>query len=292
MSCSFFLLWGLLYVWGFLWVGAVSSRPQWACLLFLFHSLLIWRGTSFVPQGCYSLALGQAALCEQKHSPWSLPTCFSWIWVTQFLFLLRSPAELRRKVTHPFLPVPFLCCSGGSLRWCGRYGTLNIMPGLSTSQTVLSSKQPKLSQMSYCASSGRPGFDFRDLTARISESFDYVSWLLSLSCRDQSCTDILEIYNKVKAEDLSSTDEEEEVRPWSLVVRTSCLLKFSTGKKFGQRFLGWSFYFKCSCTECLSWAYCVAHLGLKLPYVSKNESQNCLSLIFCQYTLFSCERQR
>uniref|UniRef100_A0A8C9U3U5 Bromodomain and WD repeat-containing protein 1 n=1 Tax=Serinus canaria TaxID=9135 RepID=A0A8C9U3U5_SERCA len=29
---------------------------------------------------------------------------------------------------------------------------------------------------------------------------------------DQSCTDILEIYNKVKAEDLSSTDEEEEVR--------------------------------------------------------------------------------
>ncbi|NWS41910.1 BRWD3 protein, partial [Probosciger aterrimus] len=28
---------------------------------------------------------------------------------------------------------------------------------------------------------------------------------------DQSCTDILEIYNKVKAEDLSSTDEEEEV---------------------------------------------------------------------------------
>uniref|UniRef100_A0A8C3K959 Bromodomain and WD repeat-containing protein 1 n=1 Tax=Calidris pygmaea TaxID=425635 RepID=A0A8C3K959_9CHAR len=30
---------------------------------------------------------------------------------------------------------------------------------------------------------------------------------------DQSCTDILEIYNKVKAEDLSSTDEEEEVRP-------------------------------------------------------------------------------
>lgn len=30
--------------------------------------------------------------------------------------------------------------------------------------------------------------------------------------RDQSCTDILEIYNKVKAEDLSSTDEEEEVR--------------------------------------------------------------------------------
>lgn len=38
-------------------------------------------------------------------------------------------------------------------------------------------------------------------------------WLLLLSCRDQSCTDILEIYNKVKAEDLSSTDEEEEVRP-------------------------------------------------------------------------------
>uniref|UniRef100_A0A8D2LS88 Bromodomain and WD repeat domain containing 3 n=1 Tax=Varanus komodoensis TaxID=61221 RepID=A0A8D2LS88_VARKO len=29
---------------------------------------------------------------------------------------------------------------------------------------------------------------------------------------DQSCTDILEIYNKVKAEDLSSTEEEEEVR--------------------------------------------------------------------------------
>ena len=28
---------------------------------------------------------------------------------------------------------------------------------------------------------------------------------------DQSCTDILDIYNKVKAEDLSSTDEEEEV---------------------------------------------------------------------------------
>uniref|UniRef100_A0A663FD02 Bromodomain and WD repeat domain containing 3 n=1 Tax=Aquila chrysaetos chrysaetos TaxID=223781 RepID=A0A663FD02_AQUCH len=35
---------------------------------------------------------------------------------------------------------------------------------------------------------------------------------------DQSCTDILEIYNKVKAEDLSSTDE-EEVRPLSLIVR-------------------------------------------------------------------------
>uniref|UniRef100_A0A8C3MUN1 Bromodomain and WD repeat-containing protein 1 n=1 Tax=Geospiza parvula TaxID=87175 RepID=A0A8C3MUN1_GEOPR len=30
---------------------------------------------------------------------------------------------------------------------------------------------------------------------------------------DQSCTDILEIYNKVKAEDLSSTDEEEERQP-------------------------------------------------------------------------------
>ncbi|KAG8144447.1 hypothetical protein E2320_012959 [Naja naja] len=29
--------------------------------------------------------------------------------------------------------------------------------------------------------------------------------------RDQSCTDILEIYNKVKAEDLSSTEEEEQV---------------------------------------------------------------------------------
>uniref|UniRef100_A0A8C4V8Z2 Bromodomain and WD repeat-containing protein 1 n=1 Tax=Falco tinnunculus TaxID=100819 RepID=A0A8C4V8Z2_FALTI len=36
---------------------------------------------------------------------------------------------------------------------------------------------------------------------------------------DQSCTDILEIYNKVKAEDLSSTDEEEEVRTLSLIVR-------------------------------------------------------------------------
>lgn len=129
---------------------------------------------------------------------------------------------------------------------------MNITPGLSMSQTVLSSRQPKLSQMSYCASSGRLGFDFRDLTARVSESFDYVSWLLSLSCRDQSCTDILEIYNKVKAEDLSSTDEEEEVRPWSLVIRTSCLLKFSTGKKFGQRFFGSSFYFKCSCTVYLS----------------------------------------
>uniref|UniRef100_A0A8C6NBR0 Bromodomain and WD repeat-containing protein 1 n=1 Tax=Melopsittacus undulatus TaxID=13146 RepID=A0A8C6NBR0_MELUD len=42
---------------------------------------------------------------------------------------------------------------------------------------------------------------------------------------DQSCTDILEIYNKVKAEDLSSTDEEEEVRPLSLIIRTSCLFK-------------------------------------------------------------------
>jgi len=52
-------------------------------------------------------------------------------------------------------------------------------------------------------------------------------WVLLLSCRDQSCTDILEIYNKVKAEDLSSTDE-EEVRPLSLIVRTSCLFKFST----------------------------------------------------------------
>uniref|UniRef100_A0A8C2YEM2 Bromodomain and WD repeat-containing protein 1 n=1 Tax=Coturnix japonica TaxID=93934 RepID=A0A8C2YEM2_COTJA len=34
---------------------------------------------------------------------------------------------------------------------------------------------------------------------------------------DQSCTDILDIYNKVKAEDLSSTDEEEEVRPLNMI---------------------------------------------------------------------------
>uniref|UniRef100_A0A8B9TR07 Bromodomain and WD repeat domain containing 3 n=1 Tax=Anas platyrhynchos TaxID=8839 RepID=A0A8B9TR07_ANAPL len=46
---------------------------------------------------------------------------------------------------------------------------------------------------------------------------------------DQSCTDILEIYNKVKAEDLSSTDEEEEVRPLSVTMR-SCIFKFSTWK--------------------------------------------------------------
>lgn len=36
--------------------------------------------------------------------------------------------------------------------------------------------------------------------------------ILLLLFRDQSCTDILEIYNKVKAEDLSSTDEEEQVK--------------------------------------------------------------------------------
>lgn len=39
-----------------------------------------------------------------------------------------------------------------------------------------------------------------------------VNFEFSFFQRDQSCTDILEIYNKVKAEDLSSTDEEEEVR--------------------------------------------------------------------------------
>lgn len=33
--------------------------------------------------------------------------------------------------------------------------------------------------------------------------------IIILSFRDQSCTDILEMYNKVKAEDLSSANEEE-----------------------------------------------------------------------------------
>uniref|UniRef100_A0A452IGG0 Bromodomain and WD repeat-containing protein 1 n=1 Tax=Gopherus agassizii TaxID=38772 RepID=A0A452IGG0_9SAUR len=38
---------------------------------------------------------------------------------------------------------------------------------------------------------------------------------------DQSCSDILDIYNKVKAEDLSSTDDEEEVRAVSMIIRPS-----------------------------------------------------------------------
>lgn len=62
-----------------------------------------------------------------------------------------------------------------------------------------------------------------------------------LLCRDQSCTDILEIYNKVKAEDLSSTDEEEEVRPLSVTMR-SCIFKFSTWKKFEKIFAEFLFY--------------------------------------------------
>lgn len=61
--------------------------------------------------------------------------------------------------------------------------------------------------------------------------FDYMSlYVFLLPYRDQSCTDILDIYNKVKAEDLSSTDEEEEVRPLSMIVRTY-IFKFSICKK-------------------------------------------------------------
>uniref|UniRef100_A0A674H215 Bromodomain and WD repeat-containing protein 1 n=1 Tax=Taeniopygia guttata TaxID=59729 RepID=A0A674H215_TAEGU len=46
---------------------------------------------------------------------------------------------------------------------------------------------------------------------------------------DQSCTDILEIYNKVKAEDLSSTDEEEEVRSFP------SLLKFASADAWKEQ---------------------------------------------------------
>jgi len=45
----------------------------------------------------------------------------------------------------------------------------------------------------------------------------------------------------VKAEDLSSTDEEEEVRPLSVTIRT-CLFKFSTQKKFEKFFAEFLFY--------------------------------------------------
>lgn len=64
----------------------------------------------------------------------------------------------------------------------------------------------------------------------VSKKFTYVFWLFLLLCRDQSCTDILDIYNKVKAEDLSSTDEEEEVRPFSMIVRAD-IFKLSIWKK-------------------------------------------------------------
>lgn len=76
--------------------------------------------------------LGQSAICEQKPPG----TYFSWIWITWFLLFLRNPTELRRKITYTFLSIPFFSI-GESLHWCGRWDTLNIMPGLSTSQTVL-----------------------------------------------------------------------------------------------------------------------------------------------------------
>lgn len=117
--------------------------------------------------------------------------------------------------------------------------------------------------------------DLTDPTAPIPGILHYVPWFLSLSCRDQSCTDILEIYNKVKAEDLSSTDEEEEVRSFP------SLLKFGTWKKFWFLL---SLYFMDNCTEFWRWG-CLGSPETITPW-SKNAFWNWLSLIFSQYMMF------
>lgn len=62
------------------------------------------------PQSCRSLAhWASQQYVNRNHLPWSLATCFYWIWISWFLFLLRNPTELRRKkIMYTFLTTPFL----------------------------------------------------------------------------------------------------------------------------------------------------------------------------------------
>lgn len=166
-----------------------------------------------------------------------------------FLLDLNSQFHLywtwkKNNIHLPLHPIPLILCVfqenlcpdvGGEIHW-------------TQCQDFQWARQPHSQSSQNCdrcpASLHWVSLELTDPTAPITWILHCVPWFLSLSCRDQSCTDILEIYNKVKAEDLSSTDEEEEVRSFPY------LLKFSTWKKFWFLL---SLYFMGNCTEFWRW---------------------------------------